>query len=101
MYEEERTLKDNLPNFQLPLVPMSSNELHISPSHSQGWLSGIKDCPCIPTKVDGAVVSRSKAKISEALERNLQGPRDHMESYGESGSERERERERERESNGS
>ena len=42
--------------------------------------------------MDDAVVSRSKAKISEALERNLQGPRDHMESYGEKERERERER---------
>ena len=80
----EGTLKDNLVNFQ-PAINSHANTrtLSLSHTHSQEWLSGTNPCPCIPTKVDDAVVSRSKAKIREALEENLQGPREHMESYGE------------------
>ena len=49
----------------------------------QAWLAGVSPCPFLVINVDQAVLSDCKGVVMKALQRNLQGPKDHMESYGE------------------
>ena len=48
----------------------------------QCYLSGISPCPAIPAKVDQSVVRHCHSVIRGSVRENLQGCRDHRDSYG-------------------
>ena len=47
----------------------------------QGWLSGAHPCPTLVVGVDPELVSTASTTLKQALERNLQGPLDHLQLY--------------------
>ncbi|CAI8001099.1 Dynein heavy chain 7, axonemal, partial [Geodia barretti] len=76
------TLEDLEAAVMFPLNTLASDILQSFPL-IQAWLEGASPCPSLAVNVDRAVLACCRGVVSEALQRNLQGPMKYMEScYG-------------------